>query len=55
MTRNSQHGFTEVKLCLTNLITFYNELIGVVDKRREVNIVNLDFSKAFDTLSSLPS
>lgn len=55
MIRNSQHSFTKVKSCLTNVITFYNELIDVVDKRRKVGIVNLDFSKAFDTLSSLLS
>ncbi|PKU42016.1 rna-directed dna polymerase from mobile element jockey- hypothetical protein [Limosa lapponica baueri] len=42
----SQHGFTKAKSCLTNLIT-YNELTGLVDKGREMDIVNLDFSMVF--------
>ena len=26
--RSSQHGFTKVKLCLTDLTAFYNEVTG---------------------------
>lgn len=29
--RNSQHGFTKRKLCLTNLISFYSEITGFLD------------------------
>jgi len=36
---------------LTNLIKFYDELTGLLDKYRAVCIVYLDFSKAFDTVS----
>ncbi|KAK4830089.1 hypothetical protein QYF61_008427 [Mycteria americana] len=36
---------------LTNLINFYDEMTGLVDKRRAVDIVYLDFTKAFDTIS----
>jgi len=53
--RNSQYGFTKAKSFLTNLTTFYNELSGLVDKGREMDIVNVDFSKAFNALSSLLS
>lgn len=27
-TENGQHGFMKGKLCLTNVITFYREVIG---------------------------
>ncbi|KAK4824554.1 LOW QUALITY PROTEIN: hypothetical protein QYF61_016158 [Mycteria americana] len=39
--------------CLTSLITFYNEMIGLVDERREVDTVYLDFCKAFDPAEKL--
>ncbi|KAK4828527.1 hypothetical protein QYF61_026949 [Mycteria americana] len=39
------------KSCLTNLINFYNEMTGLEDEGRAVDIIYLDFSKAFDTVS----
>ncbi|KAK4810939.1 hypothetical protein QYF61_013354 [Mycteria americana] len=39
------------KSCLTNLITFYGEMPGLVDEGRAVDIVYLDFRKAFDPVS----
>ncbi|CAM4617656.1 unnamed protein product [Lepidochelys olivacea] len=49
--RNSQHGFTQGKSCLTNLIAFYEEITGSVDEGKAVDVLFLDFSKAFDTVS----
>ena len=49
--RGSQHGFTKGKSCLTNLITFYEDVIRWIDDVKAVDVVYLDFSKAFDTAS----
>ena len=43
--RPSQHG------CLSNLISFYNWVTRLVDKRKAVDVVHLDFSKVFDMVS----
>jgi len=47
--RSSQRGLAKGKSCLTILISFYDEMTVLVDEGREVDIVCLDFGKAFDT------
>jgi len=51
ITRSSQHRFIKGKSCLTNLINLCDEMTGLVDEGRAVDVVYLDFSKAFDTVS----
>ena len=54
--RGSQHGCTKGKSCLTNLIAFYEEVTRWIDDGKAVDVVYLDFSRAFDTVShSIPA
>ena len=44
----SQHGFLKAKSCLTNLLCFLEEITKWVDDGSPVDVIYLDFQKAFD-------
>ena len=46
--RNSQHGFRKGRSCQTNLIEFYDKVTGWMDDGNCVDVLFLDFKKAFD-------
>lgn len=50
MIENSQHAFTKGLSCLTNLIAFCDKMAGSVDEGRALDVIYLDFSRAFNTL-----
>ncbi|CAJ0930371.1 unnamed protein product [Ranitomeya imitator] len=45
-----QHGFMRNRSCQTNLISFYEEVSYRLDHGESLDVVYLDFSKAFDTV-----
>ena len=48
---NSQHGFTEDKSFLSNLVACCDRRPALVEERRVVAVICHDFSKVFDTVS----
>ena len=51
LIKGSQHGFTKGSSCRTNLLEFYEAVSDWVDEGKAVDIVSLDFKKAFDKVS----
>ena len=47
----SQHGFMPNRSCQTNLLEFLDQLFSMLDENEPVDIVYLDFSRAFDKVS----
>jgi len=45
-----QYGFKKDRSCLTNVISFYDQVTHLGDDGKAVDVVYLDFSKALDTV-----
>ncbi|KAF2346276.1 Endonuclease/exonuclease/phosphatase, partial [Trinorchestia longiramus] len=48
LINDTQHGFREKRSCLTNLLDFFGEVNRIYDRTKAVDLVYLDFQKAFD-------
>ena len=48
LLRDTQHGFRKGRSCLTNLLTFLDKVSGCVDEGESMDVIFLDFAKAFD-------
>ena len=47
LINDSQHGFSKGRSCLTNMLEFLDYATKEVDNGKPVDIIYLDFSKAF--------
>ena len=48
LIKDTQHGFRCKRSCLTNLLDFFNTAFEIYDNCKAVDVVYLDFQKAFD-------
>src|SRR2546425_1888461 len=48
LIKNTQHGFKKGYSCLSNLLICQNSIVSTLDERSPVDIIYLDFKKAFD-------
>ena len=48
LLRGTQHGFRKGRSCLTNLLTFLDRVTEELDSGGSMDVVYLDFAKAFD-------
>ena len=48
LVKKSQHGFMPNKSCTTNLLAFLEAVTKAVDEGKDVDVIYLDFAKAFD-------
>jgi len=46
--KSSQHGFVRNRSCLTNLLVFMDEVTNYIDRGYPIDVIYLDFQKAFD-------
>jgi hypothetical protein len=51
LTGETQHGFTKGRSCLTNLLTFFEDVTNYVDQGNAEDVRYLNFQKAFDKVS----
>ena len=46
--QDTQHDFRQGRLCLTNLLYFYEDIHNKIDNKKPVGIIYLDFKKSLD-------
>ncbi len=46
----SQHGFRSGRSCLSQLIAHYDKILSILEEGSNVDVIYLDFAKAFDKL-----
>lgn len=46
----NQHGFRTGRSCLSQLVRHYDEILQLLEKGKNVDVIYLDFAKAFDKL-----
>jgi hypothetical protein len=50
LIRASQHGFMKGRSCTSNLLSFLEKVTAALDEGKALDIIYLDFAKAFDTV-----
>ena len=50
IVRDTQHGFQSGKSCFTNLLIFLEEITKLLDEGIPVDVLYMDFKKAFDSV-----
>jgi Reverse transcriptase (RNA-dependent DNA polymerase) len=50
LIKNTQHGFMKGRSCASNLLTFLEKVTASMDNGEAVDVIYLDFAKAFDTV-----
>ena len=48
LIRDTQHGFRKGRSCTTNILEFLDMVTGVINQKGSVDVIFLDFAKAFD-------
>lgn len=51
VTGSNHHGFAVGKPCLTDMIAFYDKMSSSVKDGKTMNVIYLDYSKAFNNVS----
>ena len=50
LIKSAQHGFLKARSCLTDLIYFFEKITKPVDEGSRIDIIYLNFQKAFDSV-----
>ena len=51
LTKEQHDGFMKGRLCLTNLLETFEDIARILDEGDGVDMIYLDYSKAFDSVS----